>query len=57
MRIQELLFKKFIVLKKTKKDPLIVHYLDYKHAKNDVIFNKNFYKLYKKFCPDLLLSS
>ena len=43
--------KIYSLKKRPKKNPLIVHYLDYKHAKNDVIFNKNFYKLYKKFCP------
>ena len=43
--------KIYSLKKRPKKNPLIVHYLDYKHANNDVIFNKNFYKLYKKFCP------
>ena len=44
--------KKIYSLKKRpKKNPLIVHYLNYKHADKDVILNKNFYKLYKKFCP------
>ncbi len=37
--------------KRPKKNPLIVHYLNYKDAHQDVIFNPNFYKLYKKFCP------
>ena len=34
-----------------KKNPLIVHYLNLKDAEKDVIFNKNFLKLYRKFCP------
>ena len=34
-----------------KRNPLIIHYFDYKDADKDVILNKNFYKLYKKFCP------
>jgi L-threonylcarbamoyladenylate synthase len=37
--------------KRPKLNPLIVHYYDYEKAINDVIFNKNFFKLYKKFCP------
>ena len=37
--------------KRPKKNPLIVHYLNYKDADKDVIFNRDFYKLYKKFCP------
>ncbi len=37
--------------KRPKKNPLIIHYFDYKDADKDVILNKNFYKLYKKFCP------
>ncbi len=32
-------------------NPLIIHYSNYDKAKKDVIFNKNFFKLYKKFCP------
>ena len=44
--------KKIYYLKKRpKKNPLIVHYLNFKDADKDVIFNKDFYKLYKKFCP------
>ncbi len=34
-----------------KRNPLIIHYFNYKRAEQDVIMNKNFYKLYKKFCP------
>ncbi len=37
--------------KRPKNNPLIVHYLNYKDADKDVIFNRDFYKLYKKFCP------
>ena len=37
--------------KRPKKNPLIVHYLNYKDADKDVIFNRDFFKLYKKFCP------
>ena len=37
--------------KRPKKNPLIVHYLNHKDADKDVIFNHDFYKLYKKFCP------
>ena len=34
-----------------KLNPLIIHYLNYSHAKKDVVLNENFFKLYKKFCP------
>ena len=37
--------------KRPKFNPLIVHYFDSKAAENDVIFNENFLKLYKRFCP------
>ena len=43
--------KIFNFKKRPKKNPLIVHYLNFKKADKDVIFNKNFYTLYKKFCP------
>ena len=43
--------KIFRLKKRPKKNPLIVHYNDFRNAKNDVILNKNFFKLYKKFCP------
>ena len=44
--------KKIYNLKKRpKKNPLIVHYLNYQEADGDVIFNSDFYKLYKRFCP------
>ena len=32
-------------------NPLIIHYFSLKSALNDVIINKYFNKLYKKFCP------
>ena len=32
-------------------NPLIIHFNNLKHLKNDVIFNKYFLKLYKAFCP------
>ena len=37
--------------KRPAKNPLIVHYLHYKDIEKDVIISKNFYPLYKKFCP------
>ena len=37
--------------KRSKKNPLIVHYYDLKMLKNDCELNNNFFKLYKKFCP------
>ncbi len=44
--------KKIYKLKKRPKiNPLIVHYLNYEDAEQDVFFNQNFFKLYKKFCP------
>ena len=44
--------KKIFKLKnRPKKNPLIIHYLNKKDASQDVLFNDNFLKLYKKFCP------
>jgi len=43
--------KIYALKKRPKKNPLIVHYSNYKDANKDVIFNNDFYKLYKKFCP------
>ena len=44
--------KKIYKLKnRPKKNPLIIHYLNLKDAEKDVIFSKNFLKLYKIFCP------
>ena len=43
--------KIFNLKKRPKKNPLIVHYLKIKDAEKDVILNKYFFKLYRKFCP------
>ena len=43
--------KIFDIKKRFKKNPLIVHYYDLNHAKKDVVLDKNFYKIYKKFSP------
>ena len=44
--------KKIYELKKRpKKNPLIVHYYNYKNLEKDCYFNQDFMKLYKKFCP------
>ena len=43
--------KIFRLKKRPKYNPLIVHYYNYKNLKDDCILNKNFFKLYKKFCP------
>jgi len=43
--------KIYRIKKRPKKNPLIVHYLNIKEADKDVIFNQDFLKLYKKFCP------
>ncbi len=43
--------KIFKLKKRTKKNPLIVHYNSLKMLKNDCITNIEFNKLYKKFCP------
>ncbi len=43
--------KIFKLKKRPSKNPLIIHYDDYKSASNDVLLNKNFFKLYEKFCP------
>ena len=37
--------------RRPKINPLIVHYYDYKKAAKDVFLNRDFFKLYKKFCP------
>ena len=37
--------------KRSKKNPLIVHYYDLKMLKNDFEINNNFLKLYRNFCP------
>jgi L-threonylcarbamoyladenylate synthase len=44
--------KKIFKLKKRPSfNPLIIHFNDLDHLKNDAILNDNFFKLYKKFCP------
>ena len=43
--------KIFTLKKRPKNNPLIVHYYKYQDLKKDCSFNKNFLKLYKKFCP------
>ena len=43
--------KIYKIKKRPKINPLIVHYFDFKSAERDIFFNKNFFKLYKKFCP------
>ncbi len=41
----------FKIKNRPKKNPLIIHYHDVADAKKDVLLNKNFFLLYKKFCP------
>ena len=44
--------KKIYLLKKRPKiNPLIVHYHNLNQIKNDVLINQKFLKLYKKLCP------
>ena len=43
--------KIFKLKKRPRNNPLIVHYYNYQNLKADCNFNKNFLKLYKKFCP------
>ena len=44
--------KKIYKLKKRPlKNPLIIHYLNFKDLIKDAELNKNFFTLYKKFCP------
>ncbi len=44
--------KKIFRLKsRPKRNPLIVHYKNMEIAERDVIFNENFFKLYRKLCP------
>ena len=43
--------KIYKIKKRPKSNPLIIHYYSFKEANNDVLLNKNFFKLYKKFCP------
>ncbi len=43
--------KIFKLKKRSKSNPLIVHYYNLEMLMNDCIINKNFIRLYKKFCP------
>ena len=43
--------KIYKIKRRPKKNPLIVHYYDLSKAGNDFHYDKNFLKLYKKFCP------
>ena len=43
--------KIFRLKKRPKNNPLIVHYYNSLDLKNDCIFNDNFLRMYKKFCP------
>tara|TARA_Y100000590_G_scaffold347623_1_gene398314 strand:- start:621 stop:1553 length:933 start_codon:yes stop_codon:yes gene_type:complete len=43
--------KIFKLKKRSKKNPLIVHYYNLKILKRDCEINNNFIKLYKKYCP------
>jgi len=43
--------KIFKLKKRPKNNPLIVHYYNHEDLKKDCSFNKDFLKLYKKFCP------
>ena len=43
--------KIFILKKRPKSNPLIVHYLDIDSLKRDCVINDNFIKLYKQFSP------
>jgi len=43
--------KIFKLKKRPTKNPLIIHFKNLKHLKNDAILNDSFNKLYKAFCP------
>ena len=43
--------KIFKLKKRPRKNPLIVHYYNHKNLRKDCNFNKDFMKLYRKFCP------
>ena len=43
--------KIFLLKKRPKNNPLIVHYYDKKMLQNDCEINNSFTKLYRKFCP------
>jgi L-threonylcarbamoyladenylate synthase len=48
---KESIKKIYKIKKRPKINPLIVHFFNDINAKNDVVLNANFFKLYKKFCP------
>ena len=41
----------FKLKKRPRINPLIIHYYDFEQASKDAILNKDFFTLYKKFCP------
>ncbi len=43
--------KIFKIKKRLKKNPLIIHYYNLDQAKKDVLLDRKFYKIYKKFSP------
>ena len=43
--------KIFNLKKRPKNNPLIVHYYNLSELKKDCVLNKDFFLLYKKFCP------
>ena len=43
--------KIFKIKKRLKKNPLIIHYYNLSSAKKDVLLDKKFFKIYKKFSP------
>ena len=47
----EAILKIFKLKKRPKTNPLIVHYYDINKLRQDCHLNKNFYTLFKKFCP------
>ena len=47
----EAIKKIFNIKKRIKNNPLIIHYYDKNDAKNDVVLDRNFYKIYNKLSP------
>ena len=43
--------KIYLIKKRPKKNPLIIHYYDFNRALRDIEISNNFLKLYKKLCP------
>ena len=48
---KESIKKIYKIKKRPKINPLIIHFLNDINAKNDVVLNADFFKLYEKFCP------